>query len=72
MPSNRKQLNVRLDDESEGRLARLVVAVTGAIGIRVSQSDVVRAALVELEKLYPQAPPEPTRGKPRKPAGRRS
>jgi hypothetical protein len=72
VPSSRKQLNVRMDEESEDRLARLVVAMRQAIGIRVSQSDVVRAALVELEKLYPQAPPEPTRGRPRKPARRRS
>lgn len=53
MPSKRKQLNVRLSDDSELRLEELVLRMRAALGIEVSKSDVIHAALVELEKRYP-------------------
>lgn len=73
MQSKRKQFNVRLSDEGLDRLGRLVSGMKGALGIDVSQADVIHAALVELEKKYPLTTeqPEPPRkppagGKPRK------
>jgi Arc/MetJ-type ribon-helix-helix transcriptional regulator len=53
MPSQRRQINVRLSKESEARLKRLVESMRAALGIDVSQSDVIQAGLVELEKRYP-------------------
>jgi hypothetical protein len=55
MPSTRRQLNVRLSEESEARLKGLVERMRSALGIQVSQSDVIQAGLVELEKRYPPA-----------------
>ncbi len=53
MPSQRRQINVRLSEESEARLKGLVERMRAALGIDVSQSDVIQAGLVELEKRYP-------------------
>jgi Arc/MetJ-type ribon-helix-helix transcriptional regulator len=53
MPSTRRQINVRLSEESEARLKGLVERMRAALGIQVSQSDVIQAGLVELEKRYP-------------------
>jgi hypothetical protein len=58
MPSQRRQLNIRLSQESEDRLKGLVERMRATLGITVSQSDVVQAGLIELEKRYP---PEPKR-----------
>ena len=55
MPSRRRQINVRLSEASEERLKRLVEQMRAALGIEVSQSDVIQAGLVELEKRYPPA-----------------
>jgi predicted transcriptional regulator len=56
MPSKRKQINIRLDDESKSRLARLVESMrrdATRLGVsKLSQSDVIRAALIELEARY--------------------
>lgn len=62
MPSNRKQLNVRLDGETDERIARLLVSVSAAYGIAVSQSDLVRLGMIELERKFPPAP-EQKKGK---------
>jgi hypothetical protein len=61
MASDRKQLNVRLDSESFERIDRLMAAASAAVGLKVSMSDVVRLALIELEKKY-AAPGEPEDG----------
>lgn len=53
MPSQRRQINIRLSEESEARLHRLMDSMRTALGINVSQADVVQAGLVELEKRYP-------------------
>jgi hypothetical protein len=70
MPSERRQINVRLSEESEQRMKRLLESMRGALGIAVSQSDVIQAGLVELEKRYPPLPraeaPQPTGKKGRK------
>jgi len=58
MPSQRRQLNVRLSEEGEARLKGLVERMRDALGINVSQSDVIQAALVELEKRYPPVEPD--------------
>lgn len=63
MPSNRKQLNIRLSDETEARLEGLMVSMHAALGIEVSKADVVQAALVELEKRYPPSTETPKKGK---------
>lgn len=55
MPSDRKQLNVRMDDETEERVARLLPAVSEAIGLKVSQSDLFRLGMIELERKFLRA-----------------
>lgn len=61
MPSKRTQINVRLDPESEARLPRVREAVSRAIGLEVSQSDLFRLGLIELERKH--CPPEPRPGR---------
>ncbi|VTR95252.1 unnamed protein product [Gemmata massiliana] len=56
MPSERKQINVRVDDETEELIPRLIRSVTAALGIKVSQSDLFRLGLRELAQKYPPAP----------------
>ena len=58
MPSDRKQINMRVDGETEELLRGLVASCSAAIGLALSQSDVVRLALQELAKKYPPAAPE--------------
>lgn len=53
VPSDRKQINVRLDDETEERVARLLVSVSKSIGLKMSQSDLFRLGMIELEKRFP-------------------
>jgi hypothetical protein len=53
MPSQRRQFNLRLSEESEVRLKGLVERMRAVLGIEVSQADVIQAGLVELEKRYP-------------------
>jgi hypothetical protein len=53
MPSQRRQINIRLSEESEVRLKGLVERMRAVLGIDVSQADVIQAGLVELEKRYP-------------------
>jgi hypothetical protein len=57
----RKQLNVRLDDDSETRLARLIPRVSQAVGLNLSQSDIIRLALLALEEKH-AAKPKPRKG----------
>jgi len=62
MSPPRRQLNVRLTEESEARLKGLMERMRATLAINVSQSDVIQAALVELEKRYPPvAEPESKR-----------
>jgi hypothetical protein len=69
--SKRRQVNVRLSPESEVRLAGLVARMRAALGIEVSQSDVLQAGLIELEKRYPPPPePEPRKAPPAEPKPR--
>jgi hypothetical protein len=64
----RRQLNIRHDDETEARLARLVARVSAEYGIPVSQADVFRLALQELEKRFPPAAePGPEKSRRKKP-----
>lgn len=69
MPSDRKQLNVRLDRDTENLLNALQPVVSQAIGLRVSQADLFRLGLIELRKRYmlgaeiPEPVPKPKRGK---------
>lgn len=63
MPSTRKQINVRVDDETEELMRALVPAVSAAIGLSIGQSDLFRLGLLELKKKYlpdtPNTPPVP-------------
>jgi hypothetical protein len=52
MPSNRKQLNVRADEETEKRVERLLPLVSKALGLRVSRSDLFRLGMIELERKF--------------------
>jgi hypothetical protein len=69
MPSERKQVNFRVDGETEELFAALIDSASAALGLRLSQADVFRLALNELAKKYPPAaaeeqppaPPPPAR-----------
>lgn len=71
MPSDRKQINVRVDAETEELIPRLLRSVSAGVGLPVNQSDLFRLGLHELAKKYPPAPaepppPAPAKGKRRK------
>ncbi len=59
MPSVRKQFNARLDPETADRIARLIPVISVAIGLPVSQSDLLRLGMIELEKVYGTAKATP-------------
>jgi len=61
MASTRKQLNIRLDGPTAARLSRVMPAAAAALGLDVSQSDLFRLGLVELEKKF--CPPKALRTK---------
>jgi hypothetical protein len=61
MPSKRRQLNVRLSEEGEELLTRLVERMRAELGIAVSQSAVVQAGLNELRRKYLADSPKPNR-----------
>lgn len=74
MPSDRKQINVRVDEETEGLIRELLPVVSAAVGLSLSQSDLFRLGLVELRRKYAagQNPPDPPVEKPaRKPRGKK-
>lgn len=52
MPSDRKQLNVRVDPDVEDLVEQLIPAVTAALGVKVSQSDLFRLGMKELAAKY--------------------
>ncbi len=52
MPSKRKQLNVRLDLETEKLVSELLPVMRKAIGLELSQSDLFRLGMIELRKKY--------------------
>jgi hypothetical protein len=54
MSSQRKQLNIRMDQKTEALVERLKPAVTEAVGLPVSYSDLFRLGMLELEKRYCQ------------------
>jgi hypothetical protein len=64
VPSNKKQINVRVSAAAVERLARVVESMSAVVGFAVSQADAIEAALVELEKKYPPAGSPPPAQKP--------
>ena len=52
MPSQRKQFNVRADEETEARVERLLPMVKRALGLEVTISDLFRLGMIELERRY--------------------
>lgn len=77
MPSERKQLNVRIDAATDDLIERLRPAVSAGIGLDVSLAELVKLGMLELAKKYPPAPatqspegvPQPVkrgRGRPQK------
>ncbi len=76
MPSQRPQINVRVSEDTVQRFVALVDRMRAATGIdNLSQADVIRLAILELEKKYPPtsaAPPAPAadQGEPEAKPGR--
>jgi hypothetical protein len=67
MPSKRRQINIRLDEETEELVGRLLEAVHEALGLRtVSQADLFYMGLHELAKKY-LAEPESDHSQPPQP-----
>lgn len=64
MPSERRQLNVRLDPQTSELWDELVPRVQVAVGVELSQSQVVTLALRALAEKYPA--PERAPARPRK------
>jgi hypothetical protein len=56
-------LNVRADDETEERIARLLPVVSAALGLKVTMSDLFRLGMIELERKYaPTSAAQPAEG----------
>jgi hypothetical protein len=54
MPSRRKQLSIQVDDETAERFERLVSIVSADLGLPLTEADLVRLGLIELEKKHPR------------------
>ncbi len=67
MPSKRPQLNVRLTEDELALVARLGQRLERDTGIPMSQADVIRAALHELRKRYPEEQVPASNGRPGEP-----
>lgn len=52
MPSDRKQINVRVDAETEALLPALCEAIGLATGLKVTNSDLFRMGMHELKRRY--------------------
>lgn len=52
VPSDRKQLNIRLDPKTEAMVAELMPAAEAVTGLAVSQSDLFRLAVQALREKY--------------------
>jgi hypothetical protein len=52
MPSKRRQLNVRIDDEAAARFDRLIELMPRVLGFEVSHPQVVALALKALEEKH--------------------
>lgn len=58
MPSDRRQLNVRLDPETSDIWDKVLPRVHQAVGVTLSQPQVIALAIRALAEKYP-APEEP-------------
>lgn len=52
MPSKKKQINIRADDDTLRLLAAVIAAVSAETGLNLSQTDAIRMAIHELAKRY--------------------
>ncbi len=66
MASDRRQINVRLDPDTERTLAELKPVVSKSIGLEVSQADLFRLGILELRKKFMPDAGEPATAKPKK------
>jgi hypothetical protein len=53
-----RNINVRASEETIARLIALSERMSAALGMDVSQGNVISRALIELEKLFPPTQPE--------------
>jgi hypothetical protein len=73
MPSDRRQLNVRLDPQTSDIWDQLLPRVQEAVGVELSQPQVIALAIRALAEKYPAAEqPAPPPAKNRRTAGGRS
>jgi hypothetical protein len=63
MASDRKQINVRVNDDTRALIEQLVPAVSAAIGLEVTFSDLFRLGLLELKGKYLSAAKPAARAK---------
>jgi hypothetical protein len=61
MASQRKQINVRVDEDTESRIASVQASASTAMGLQLSVSDLFRLGLIELEKKYPSQETSPAK-----------
>jgi hypothetical protein len=52
VPSKRKQINVRVDPETEQRIQRLLPIIKETTGLEITVSDLVRLGMIELERKH--------------------
>ena len=67
MPSDRRQLNVRLDPQTADLWDALVPRLEASLGVELSHGQVVALALRALAEKHPEPAPNPPSPKKRRP-----
>jgi hypothetical protein len=70
VPSERKQFNVRMSQETAARVERLIPLVNAAVGVELSQAQFFELAIRALAEKHGAAEGATAREKPKAPAKR--
>lgn len=54
MATERKQINVRVKEEIERQIMRLMPLMSAELGVTITITDIVQLGVLELAKKYPE------------------